>query len=53
MLKQISNFSLGTFFLQRWKRKSATLAHKWYVDEFEVTEPDRPKFYGTQFRKVR
>ncbi|XP_052075857.1 anoctamin-7-like [Mytilus californianus] len=41
----------GTIFLKLWKRKSATLAHKWYVDEFEVTEPDRPKFYGTRFRK--
>lgn len=40
----------GTIFLELWKRKTATLAYEWDVDQFEATEPDRPEFYGTKHR---
>lgn len=40
----------GTLFLELWKRKTASLAYEWDVDEFEETEPDRPEFYGTKQR---
>lgn len=43
---------LGTLFLELWKRKTASLAYEWDVDEFEETEPDRPEFYGTKQRIV-
>ncbi|XP_033099885.1 anoctamin-7-like isoform X2 [Anneissia japonica] len=40
----------GTVFLEIWKRTNAKLAYEWDVDQFEVTEPDRPQFYGTKER---
>lgn len=43
----------GTLFLKLWRRKTSILAYKWAVDEFALTEPDRPQFYGTKKRKVR
>lgn len=46
-------FFSGTLFLKLWKRKTATLAYKWVVDEFAMTEPNRPQFYGTRIRQVR
>eukprot|EP00794_Sanderia_malayensis_P006792 gene6792-7557_t len=36
----------GTIFLEVWKRKTAELAYKWDVDDFEDQEPNRPEFYG-------
>ncbi|KAL5011371.1 hypothetical protein ScPMuIL_009922 [Solemya velum] len=39
----------GTVFLEFWKRKTATLAYLWDVDEFESNEPDRPEFFGTKY----
>ena len=45
-------FSVGTIFLEVWKRRNATLAYEWDVDSFEDTEPDRPQFYGTQRKPV-
>nr|XP_022325224.1 anoctamin-3-like isoform X6 [Crassostrea virginica] len=41
----------GTLFLERWKRKNATLAYEWDVDNFEHNEPDRPQFYGLKVKK--
>ena len=59
MLYKASNISLiglypisGTIFLEVWKRRNATLAYQWDVDNFEDTEPDRPQFYGTQKKPV-
>ncbi|XP_074650547.1 anoctamin-7-like isoform X3 [Tubulanus polymorphus] len=40
----------GTIFLELWKRKNATLAYEWDVDNFEISEPDRPEFVGTKTR---
>ena len=45
-------FSVGTIFLEVWKRRNATLAYEWDVDSFEETEPDRPQFYGTERKPV-
>lgn len=47
------SFSSGTIFLNVWKRKTALLAYKWAVDGFEVTETNRPEFYGTKRKEVR
>lgn len=44
-------FLQGTLFLERWKRKNATLAYEWDVDNFEHNEPDRPQFYGLKVKK--
>ncbi|ESN98940.1 hypothetical protein HELRODRAFT_162412 [Helobdella robusta] len=33
----------GTFFLELWKRRNATLAYIWDVYSFEDHEPDRPQ----------
>ncbi|KAL5011379.1 hypothetical protein ScPMuIL_009930 [Solemya velum] len=41
----------GTVFLELWKRKNATLAYEWDVEDFELNEPDRPEFYGTKVKK--
>ncbi|XP_071950659.1 anoctamin-7-like isoform X2 [Antedon mediterranea] len=40
----------GTVFLEIWKRTNSRLAYEWDVDQFEVSEPDRPQFYGTKER---
>ncbi|XP_055959025.1 anoctamin-4 isoform X2 [Patella vulgata] len=40
----------GTIFLEAWKRKTATLAYEWDVEDFESKEPDRPQFYGTKVK---
>ncbi|CAN8012322.1 unnamed protein product, partial [Ixodes pacificus] len=37
----------GTVFLEIWKRRQASLAHRWNVDHFSAEEPDRPQFYGS------
>ena len=42
----------GTIFLEIWKRKTATLAYEWDVDNFEDSELDRPQFVGTKVKKV-
>ncbi|CAN7977564.1 unnamed protein product, partial [Ixodes persulcatus] len=39
--------SAGTVFLEIWKRRQASLAHRWNVDHFSAEEPDRPQFYGS------
>ncbi|KAM7291444.1 anoctamin-7 [Ixodes scapularis] len=39
--------SFGTVFLEIWKRRQASLAHRWNVDHFSAEEPDRPQFYGS------
>ncbi|XP_071847241.1 anoctamin-7-like isoform X4 [Apostichopus japonicus] len=41
----------GTVFLEYWKRKSATLAYEWDVNTYQLSEPDRPQFFGTRERK--
>ncbi|XP_060078280.1 anoctamin-4-like [Ylistrum balloti] len=41
----------GTVFLESWKRKSATLAYEWDVDNYDSNEPDRPQFFGTKVKK--
>ncbi|XP_033742824.1 anoctamin-4-like isoform X4 [Pecten maximus] len=41
----------GTVFLEMWKRKSATLAYEWDVDNYDSNEPDRPQFFGTKVKK--
>ncbi|KAK3099349.1 hypothetical protein FSP39_003125 [Pinctada imbricata] len=41
----------GTIFIERWKRKNATLAYEWDVDKFESNEPDRPQFYGLKMKQ--
>ncbi|XP_041359345.1 anoctamin-7-like [Gigantopelta aegis] len=41
----------GTVFLEVWKRKKATLAYEWDVDEYEAKEPDRPQYFGTKVTK--
>lgn len=41
----------GTVFIERWKRKSATLAYEWDVDMYDANEPDRPQFFGTKVKK--
>ncbi|PIK39383.1 putative anoctamin-4 isoform X3 [Apostichopus japonicus] len=33
------------------KRKSATLAYEWDVNTYQLSEPDRPQFFGTRERK--
>ncbi|GFR33812.1 anoctamin-7 [Trichonephila clavata] len=38
----------GTIFMEIWKRKQIALARKWYVDNFDQVESDRPQFYGTK-----
>ncbi|KAK3099640.1 hypothetical protein FSP39_007371 [Pinctada imbricata] len=38
----------GTLFLEFWKRQQNRLSYQWDVDEFEMNEPDRPEFYGTE-----
>ncbi|KAG8180701.1 hypothetical protein JTE90_005798 [Oedothorax gibbosus] len=38
----------GTIFMEVWKRKQISLAHKWHVENFDHVEPDRPQFYGTK-----
>ncbi|KAK8766436.1 hypothetical protein V5799_006784 [Amblyomma americanum] len=37
----------GTVFLEIWKRRQASLAHRWNVDHFSVEEPEMPQYYGT------
>ncbi|XP_049268170.1 anoctamin-7-like [Rhipicephalus sanguineus] len=37
----------GTVFLEIWKRRQASLAHRWNVDHFSAEEPETPQFYGT------
>ncbi|KAH9373670.1 hypothetical protein HPB48_014593 [Haemaphysalis longicornis] len=37
----------GTVFLEIWKRRQASLAHRWNVDHFSAEEPEMPQFYGT------
>ncbi|XP_064481991.1 anoctamin-4-like [Ornithodoros turicata] len=37
----------GTVFLEIWKRRQASLAHRWNVDHFSAEEPEVPQFYGT------
>lgn len=39
----------GTVFLEIWKRKQATLAHRWHVENFDMAEQQRPEFFGTEF----
>lgn len=34
--------------MEVWKRRQISLAHQWYVDNFDNVEPDRPQFYGEQ-----
>ncbi|XP_041114589.1 anoctamin-10-like isoform X3 [Polyodon spathula] len=41
----------GTVFLELWKRKTATLAHKWKVKDYESNEPDRTEFVGSKIKK--
>ncbi|EDV20574.1 uncharacterized protein TRIADDRAFT_60984 [Trichoplax adhaerens] len=41
----------GTIFVEMWKRKCATLAYKWDVNNYELQEPNRPEFYGTKLAK--
>ncbi|XP_021363066.1 anoctamin-4-like isoform X4 [Mizuhopecten yessoensis] len=41
----------GTVFLEMWKRKGATLAYEWDVDNYDSNEPDRPQFFGTKVKK--
>ncbi|KAG2457059.1 ANO9 protein, partial [Polypterus senegalus] len=44
--------SLGrTVFLEIWKRKNASLSHKWKVKDYERNEPDRPEFKGILTKK--
>ena len=50
--KKYNTLSVGTLFMEAWKRKQATLAYQWDVDQFEENEPDRPQFYGTKQRLV-
>ncbi|XP_023221266.1 anoctamin-7-like isoform X1 [Centruroides sculpturatus] len=38
----------GTIFLEVWKRKQATLAHQWHVENFDMAEQERPQYYGTE-----
>ena len=45
-------FFAGTIFLEFWKRKNATLAYEWDVNNFDETEPDRPQFHGTKRQEV-
>ena len=40
-------------FLEVWKRRNATLAYEWDVDNFEDNELDRPQFIGTRVKPVR
>ena len=44
--------AVGTVFVEVWKRKNATLAYEWDVDNWEDAEPDRPQFYGLQQKPV-
>uniref|UniRef100_A0A8C4X8J1 Anoctamin n=1 Tax=Erpetoichthys calabaricus TaxID=27687 RepID=A0A8C4X8J1_ERPCA len=41
----------GTVFLEIWKRKNASLSHKWKVKDYESNEPDRPEFKGILTKK--
>ena len=38
----------GSFFVDFWKRRQATLAYDWEVLELDGDEPDRPEFIGTE-----
>ncbi|XP_041454749.1 anoctamin-4-like isoform X2 [Lytechinus variegatus] len=40
----------GTIFQEVWKRKRVRLAYEWDVDSYDMSEPDRPEFYGTKER---
>ncbi|XP_071481408.1 anoctamin-7-like [Diadema antillarum] len=40
----------GTIFQELWKRKRVRLAYEWDVDDYDMSEPDRPEFYGTKER---
>ncbi|XP_030836627.1 anoctamin-4 isoform X1 [Strongylocentrotus purpuratus] len=40
----------GTIFQEVWKRKRVKLAYEWDVDNYDMSEPDRPEFYGTKER---
>ena len=39
--------------MEVWKRKNATLAYEWDVDNWEDAEPDRPEFYGLEQKPVK
>jgi len=52
VLKNKTDYCLGTVFLELWKRTNNTLSYEWDVNSFESTEPDRPEFVGNMTVEV-
>ncbi|VDK54883.1 unnamed protein product [Anisakis simplex] len=48
--KNTSNFA-GKIFSQVWNRNRSVLAYQWDANDYVVSEPDRPQFFGTQKEK--